>query len=338
MLQLENQTPFKAAIARAAGSRRHRHAVRHRQGDRDAAAGARAGGGAGARRRWPTSTTAIPRRRACARCPTCTSASRAPMCCSSAARGRRTGGRYAQMQVVDDGGRRTKSDPRHRRSRLAGRSAVRSAAVRVDAARLGTCVRRLASDAATQVLAEERNPVGCGFAGGRSAGEMQGLAGAEPRGSGGAAPADRSDARAGVPRADRAVVAAAPRVRGHVRRARGSAAGRRICRTTSIRASFSARRRSSRSIATCRAGEPVEVSGVMPDGPIAFTIPDARLGVAVTVAGATEEPPANLETLSIEPDENRACFTWRAAVPCDRQALEGRERSSSARSAAEQRS
>ena len=32
-------------------------------------------------------------------------------------------------------------------------------------------------------------------------------------------------------------------------------------------------------------------------------------------------PPVNLETLSIEPDENRACFTWRAAVPCDRLAL-----------------
>jgi hypothetical protein len=29
----------------------------------------------------------------------------------------------------------------------------------------------------------------------------------------------------------------------------------------------------------------------------------------------------NLETLSIEPDENRACFTWRAAMPCNRQAL-----------------
>jgi len=45
------------------------------------------------------------------------------------------------------------------------------------------------------------------------------------------------------------------------------------------------------------------------------------LRIAVTVAGSTQEPPVNLETLSIEPDENRACFTWRAAVPCDRKAL-----------------
>ena len=70
-----------------------------------------------------------------------------------------------------------------------------------------------------------------------------------------------------------------------------------------------------------QAGEPVQVAGVMPDGPIAFTVPNSRLSVAVTIAGSTQTPPANLETLSIEPDENRACFTWRAAVPCDRQAL-----------------
>jgi hypothetical protein len=68
-------------------------------------------------------------------------------------------------------------------------------------------------------------------------------------------------------------------------------------------------------------GEPVQVSGVTPDGPIAFAVPEARLSIAVTVAGVTEHPPARLETLAIEPDENRACFTWRAAMPCNRRAL-----------------
>ena len=68
-------------------------------------------------------------------------------------------------------------------------------------------------------------------------------------------------------------------------------------------------------------GEQVHVSGALPDGPIAFSVPDPRLVVAVTIAGATEEPPAHLETLSIEPDENRLCFTWRASVPCDRRVL-----------------
>lgn len=70
-----------------------------------------------------------------------------------------------------------------------------------------------------------------------------------------------------------------------------------------------------------KGGEPVRVSGASPDGPIAFTIPDPRLVVAVTIAGSTEEPPAHLETLWIEPDQNRVCFTWRAAVPCDRRVL-----------------
>ena len=68
-------------------------------------------------------------------------------------------------------------------------------------------------------------------------------------------------------------------------------------------------------------GEPVHITGVTPDRPIAFTVPDAHLAVAVTLAGSTHQPPPHLETLSIEPDENRACFTWRASLPCDRQAL-----------------
>ncbi|AMY08127.1 hypothetical protein LuPra_01315 [Luteitalea pratensis] len=68
-------------------------------------------------------------------------------------------------------------------------------------------------------------------------------------------------------------------------------------------------------------GEQVHVSGALPDGPIALTIPDPRLVVAVTVAGTTDEPAARLETLWIEPDQNRVCLTWRAAFPCDRRVL-----------------
>ena len=68
-------------------------------------------------------------------------------------------------------------------------------------------------------------------------------------------------------------------------------------------------------------GEHVQIVGALPDGPIAFTIPESHLSIAVTIEGSPHHPPANLETLSIEPDENRACFTWRAAVPCDRRAL-----------------
>lgn len=67
--------------------------------------------------------------------------------------------------------------------------------------------------------------------------------------------------------------------------------------------------------------EPVEVHGATPDGPISFNLPMAYLDVQVKVDGSLERPPVNLETVLIEPDENRLCLTWRAALPCDRKVL-----------------
>lgn len=67
--------------------------------------------------------------------------------------------------------------------------------------------------------------------------------------------------------------------------------------------------------------EPIEVRGATPDGPIAFALPSANLEVDVRVGGSHERPPANLETILLEPDENRLCLTWRAALPCDRKVL-----------------
>jgi hypothetical protein len=68
-------------------------------------------------------------------------------------------------------------------------------------------------------------------------------------------------------------------------------------------------------------GEPIEMHGVTPEGPIAFTLPSVRLVIDVVVAGASEQPVANLETVLLEPDANRVCFTWRAALLCDRKVL-----------------
>lgn len=68
-------------------------------------------------------------------------------------------------------------------------------------------------------------------------------------------------------------------------------------------------------------GERIEVLGATPDGPLAFVVPEANLQVDVKVAGSLAHPPVNLETLLIEPDENRISFTWRAALPCDRNVL-----------------
>ncbi|MGH8295114.1 MAG: DUF2169 family type VI secretion system accessory protein [Steroidobacteraceae bacterium] len=67
-----------------------------------------------------------------------------------------------------------------------------------------------------------------------------------------------------------------------------------------------------------RGGEPIEVHGASAEGVIAFPIPTASLHVEVKVAGSIEHPPVNLETVLLEPDENRVSLTWRAALPCDR--------------------
>jgi len=67
--------------------------------------------------------------------------------------------------------------------------------------------------------------------------------------------------------------------------------------------------------------EQVEVRGATPDAPLSFAIPVANLHIEVKVAGAVEHPTANLETVLIEPDDNRLCLTWRAALPCDRKVL-----------------
>ena len=168
-----------------------------------------------------------------------------------------------------------------------------------------------------KVQAEDRNPVGCGFAGGRSAGDMEGLA--VPNLEDPAALLQKLGqtpdpcclapvSPSWLPRRSFAGTYDAAWQRG---------------RAPYLPDDFDPK------FFQCAApefifdrylqgGEPVQVTGVMPDGPIAFSIPAMRLDVTVTIAGAPQQPAANLETVSIEPDANRLCLTWRAAVPCDR--------------------
>ena len=68
-------------------------------------------------------------------------------------------------------------------------------------------------------------------------------------------------------------------------------------------------------------GEPVQIAGMHPRGPLQFEVPQARLITRVTMAGAKEEPDFNLETLIIEPNTLIASVVWRAALPCDKKAL-----------------
>ncbi len=170
------------------------------------------------------------------------------------------------------------------------------------------------------VQAEDRNPVGSGFAGGRSAGEMEGL------------PVPNLEdpaallSQAGQTPAPACFAPVAPAWMPRRAFAGTYDAAWQQRRAPYLPDDFDPR------FFQCAApeftfdrylqgGEPVEVTGAHPEGPLAFNVPPTRVLVAVTIAGSVQHPPANLETLSIEPDDNRACLTWRASVPCDRQVL-----------------
>lgn len=68
-------------------------------------------------------------------------------------------------------------------------------------------------------------------------------------------------------------------------------------------------------------GEPVRITGVNPHGHLHFYLPTVTLKADVAFRSRTEKPIFNLETLVIEPDEMQLGMTWKAAVPCDKEAL-----------------
>jgi hypothetical protein len=69
-------------------------------------------------------------------------------------------------------------------------------------------------------------------------------------------------------------------------------------------------------------GEPVRVVNASPRGTIQFTLPECRILAEVRVAGRVESPRMNLETVLIEPDDDRLCLTWRGSVLVDKVALQ----------------
>lgn len=72
--------------------------------------------------------------------------------------------------------------------------------------------------------------------------------------------------------------------------------------------------------------EPVRVTGMTLERPIEFAVPTVKPQIEIVIdryAGRrnSTRAMAELETLWIEPDENEASFTWRAHLPVDRRAL-----------------
>ncbi len=72
-------------------------------------------------------------------------------------------------------------------------------------------------------------------------------------------------------------------------------------------------------------GEPVEAVHVAPDGPLRFKLPVCELDATVRVAGKTENPRLNLETVLIESDDSRLTMLWRGATSCDKATLKVEE-------------
>jgi hypothetical protein len=68
-------------------------------------------------------------------------------------------------------------------------------------------------------------------------------------------------------------------------------------------------------------GEPVVLLNLSPRGREQWSIPRCKLEISVTVAGKQHQLPAQLETVLIEPTIGRLCLSWRASLPCDKQAL-----------------
>jgi hypothetical protein len=72
-------------------------------------------------------------------------------------------------------------------------------------------------------------------------------------------------------------------------------------------------------------GEQVSLFGASQSGPLQFALPRCALRIEIKIAGRTERPPVRLETVLIEPDDNRLSLTWRAELTCDKQALKVEE-------------
>jgi len=82
-------------------------------------------------------------------------------------------------------------------------------------------------------------------------------------------------------------------------------------------------------------GEPVELRGVSPWGPVRFALPRVSVDLTFVVDGAEQPRPTALDTVLIDTDTARLLLVWRAALRCDKQALKVSELWVAARRTAE---
>lgn len=68
-------------------------------------------------------------------------------------------------------------------------------------------------------------------------------------------------------------------------------------------------------------GEPVHVVGASASGELRFSVPARPIEVELSVREAVTAHAATLDSLRIEPDERRAVVTWKVTAPCPRSFL-----------------
>lgn len=69
-----------------------------------------------------------------------------------------------------------------------------------------------------------------------------------------------------------------------------------------------------------QAGEPIRLLNLAPEPDVSFTVPDCPLDLSITFMGRRQKLPADIEALTIEPDQNRFTLLWKAVFPCERKA------------------
>jgi hypothetical protein len=73
--------------------------------------------------------------------------------------------------------------------------------------------------------------------------------------------------------------------------------------------------------APLRGGEPVRLRNASPDGDLAFALPSRSITVQARLRGQPVESAAELDTVLLEPDLRRLVLTWRASIACSRSFL-----------------
>jgi hypothetical protein len=72
-------------------------------------------------------------------------------------------------------------------------------------------------------------------------------------------------------------------------------------------------------------GEPIKIRNACIGGEMDFLLPHCTFENKISIAKRTEQPPLNLETALVEPDEQRLTLVWRASLPCDKESLKVHE-------------